>query len=79
LKLVECRAIIGGARDPMRAVWDEQTTLKDRRLLLAMAGAGAAESARRSGVAWCDLPADVRGDVVRGLAKFKAWAAKVAP
>lgn len=79
LRLVECWAIIGGERDPLRAVWDERATDKDRRLLLAMAGCGAAESARRSGAAWCDLPASLRGDIERGLARFRAWADKVAP
>lgn len=79
LRLVECRAVLGGERDPMRAVWDERAALKDRRLLLAMAGVSAVEAARRSSAAWCDLPASLRGDIVRGLGRFREWAAKVAP
>lgn len=78
LRLVECRAILGGARDPLRAVWDERATLKDRRLLLAMAGVSSVEAARRSGVAWGDLPAALRGDIARGLGRFRDWAAMVA-
>jgi hypothetical protein len=77
LRLVECRAILGGARDPLRAVWDERATRKDRRLLLAMAGVGVAESARRSGSSWCDLPPAMRGDISRGLGRFRDWAARV--
>lgn len=79
LRLVECRAILGGERDPLRAVWDERASRKDRRLLLAMAGVGAGESVRRAGVAWCDLPASMRGDIARGLGRFRDWAARVAP
>ena len=47
LRLVECRSILGGERDPMRAVWDEQATGRDRRLLLMMAGESAAQAGRR--------------------------------
>lgn len=79
LRLVECRAVLGGERDPLRAVWDERATAKDRRLLLAMAGVSAVEAAHRSGAAWGDLPAALRGDIARGLDRFRGWAARVAP
>lgn len=79
LRLVECRAILGGERDPLREVWDERAGAKDRRLLLAMAGASAADAARRVGSSWCDLPASMRGDIARGLGRFRDWAARVAP
>lgn len=78
LKLVECRAILGGERDLMRVVWDEQATNKDRRLLLAMAGQGAGMAARLSGRGWCDLSAELRVDISRGLARFRAWSERVA-
>lgn len=41
LRLVECRKVLGGEYDPLRAVWDDYATLKDRRLLLAVAVANA--------------------------------------
>lgn len=77
LKLVECRAIIGGERDPFRAVWDEQATNKDRRLLLAMAGEPPQSAGRLAGRAWCDLRADLRGQVLAGLKRFSGWAEKL--
>lgn len=78
LRLVECREILGGARDPLRAVWDEQATAKDRRLLLAMAGRGSASDARLTGRAWCDLSPELRGDIAGGLRKWRAWSERVA-
>lgn len=77
LRLVECRAILGGERDPMRAIWDEQATAKDRRFLMAMGGLSAGRIAGRSGYGWCDLSNDDRVAIVGGLRKFKAWAGKL--
>ena len=78
VRMAEVRAILGGVRDPLRAVWDERATLKDRRLLLAMAGASQVEAARWASMGWCDLRPDVRGNVIGGLRKFRGWAEKVA-
>lgn len=77
LKLVECRAILGGERDPLRLVWDEKATAQDRRLLLAMAGETPQLAARLAGRAWCDLSAHTRGEVGRGLRRFAEWAGKL--
>lgn len=74
LRLVECRAILGGERDPFRATWDEKASRSDRRLLLAMARATVAEAGRWSGLAWCDLRPEVRAGVVAGLRRFRGWA-----
>lgn len=78
LRLVECRAILGGERDPFATVWNEQATAKDRRLLLAMAGEPAGLAGRLAGRAWVDLSAEVRGNIKRGLAKFRGWAERLA-
>lgn len=78
LRLVECRAILGGERDPFRAVWDEQATVKDRRLLLAMAGEPAGMAGRLAARSWCDLSPDVRGEIKRGMARFRVWSERVA-
>ena len=78
LRLVECRQILGGERDPFRIVWDEQATNKDRRLLLAMAGEPSGAAARLAGRAWCDLSAELRGKVPEGLKRFRAWSERVA-
>ncbi|KXB31743.1 hypothetical protein AT959_05155 [Dechloromonas denitrificans] len=77
LKLVECRAILGGERDPFRVVWDEQATTSDRRVLLAMAGEPAQSAGRLAGRAWCDLRADLRGRVLSALKRFSGWAEKL--
>ena len=77
LRLVECRQILGGERDPFRIVWDEQATNKDRRLLLAMAGEPSGAAARLAGRAWCDLAANTRGEIQRGLRRFSAWAERL--
>lgn len=77
LRLVECRAILGGERDPFRVVWDDQTTARDRRLLLMMAGESQAQAGRHYGYAWCDLSAHTRGEVKRRLAEFSVWADKL--
>lgn len=34
----KCARFLGGARDPLWAVWDESASNKDRRLLLLLAG-----------------------------------------
>lgn len=77
LRLVECRAVLGGERDAFRLVWDEQATTKDRRLLLAMAGEPAAMAGRLAGRAWCDLSAELRGNVKAGLKRFAAWSERL--
>lgn len=78
LRLVECRAILGGERDPLRTVWDEQATKKDRRMLLAMAGRRARHMAAWAACAWGDLAAEDR-DAIRGaLKRFRAWSERVA-
>jgi hypothetical protein len=78
LRLVECRAVLGGERDPFRGVWDEQATFNDRKLLLAMAGEPAGICGRYAGRAWCDLSAELRGNVTAGLKRFRAWSERVA-
>lgn len=78
LRLVECRAVIGGERDKLRAVWDEQATAKDRRLLLAMAGRVSQADARLAARAWCDLAPELRCDIAGGLRRWSAWAKKLA-
>lgn len=78
LRLVECRAILGGERDAFRMVWDEQATNRDRGLLLAMAGEPPGACARFSGYAWCDLSAERRGAIKAGLSRFRAWSEKLA-
>lgn len=77
LRLVECRAILGGEYDPMRDIWDCQATVKDRRLLLAMAGRVATDAGRLAGRAWCDLPNDLRVAIAGGLRRWSAWAERL--
>lgn len=77
LRLVECRAILGGERDAFRVVWDDQATTRDRRVLLAMAGEPPQAAGRLAGRSWCDLSAHTRGEVVRGLGRFAGWAEKM--
>lgn len=77
LKLVECRAILGGERDPFRVVWDEQATAKDRKRLLLLAHESSHAAAWRAGYAWVDLPPDLREKVKSSLKKFAAWAEKL--
>lgn len=77
LRLVECRAILGGARDSLRVVWDEQATQKDRRLLLAMAGRQARSAAHLSGCDWAGLSVDDREAIRGGLRRFRAWSERV--
>ena len=76
-RLAECRAVLGGERDKMRAIWDEELSLKERVLLLAMgrrAGPQADSLAERG---WCFLPPEVRADVVGGLRRFRAWSERI--
>ena len=77
LRLVECRAILGGERDPLRAVWDEQATRKDRRLLLAMAGHASSMATRLQSRAWCDLLPETRVGIAGGLKRWSEWAARL--
>ena len=77
LRLVECRAVLGGERDKLRAVWDEQATPKDRRLLLAMAGVVQSAASIYAGRAWGDLSPDLRVKVKTGLQRWSAWAEKL--
>ena len=77
LRLVECRAVLGGERDAFRIVWDEQATAKDRRVLLAMAGEPAGMAGRLAGWAWCDLSAELRGNIKAGLKRFSGWSERL--
>ena len=77
-RLAEVRAILGGVRDPLRAVWDESASSKDRRVLLLLAGcSNGFEQSHYSGRAWGDLSAELRGRIRAGLKKFRTWAALV--
>lgn len=69
--------ILKGKRDPMRRIWDDEASPSDRRLLLSMARATASDAAAYGRRAWMDVPANVRGDVVAGLERFKGWAERV--
>lgn len=78
VRLAEARAILGGARDPLRAVWDDSANDKDRRLLLLLAGcANGFEQSTFAGKAWGDLRPEIRSRIRGGLAKFRRWAALV--
>ena len=75
-RLAEARAILGGVHDPLRAVWDDSASEKDRRLLLAMAGcSNGFEQAALTGRAWCDLSGELRSRIKGGLSRFRKWAA----
>lgn len=74
LRLVECREILGGSYDPMRAIWDERATLKDKRLLLAMAGRVNAEAANLCTKPWESLTGETRAAVHGGLRRWREWA-----
>ena len=78
LRLVECRAILGGERDRLRPVWDHQATAKDRRLLLAMAGRSGADCGRLAARAWCDLSPEMRAAIAGGLRRWSEWAGRLA-
>lgn len=77
-RAAELRAQLGGARDPLRVVWDEQATDRDRRLLLAMAGHGGRGVGLLAAGAWCDLRPEVRAAVADGLRRWRAWAERLA-
>lgn len=77
--LAECRAVLGGVRDPLRAVWDEQATQRDRRFLLAMSGLPSRELTIYAARSWGDLPNDRRCLIRDGLRRFRAWADRVSP
>lgn len=75
-RLAEVRAILGGERDSMRAVWDNSASEKDRRVLLLMGGcSNGFEQAHFSGRSWCDLEPDLRSRIRCGLGRFRKWAA----
>lgn len=77
-RLAEARAILGGVRDPLRAVWDQSASDKDRRVLLLLAGcSNGFEQAHYAGRAWGDLSAEIRGRIRAGLKRFRTWAALV--
>lgn len=78
VRLAEARAVLSGARDPLRAVWDESANEKDRRLLLLLAGcSNGFEQAALTPKAWGDLRPEIRSRIKCGLAKFRKWAALV--
>ena len=78
VRLAEARAILGGARDPLRAAWDESASDKDRRLLLLLAGcSNGFEQSQFAGRAWGELRPEIRSRIRGGLAKFRKWAALV--
>jgi hypothetical protein len=72
--LADCRAVLGGDRSVMRSVWDEHASERDRRLLLMLGGVSGAMLSRHADAPWCDLPADRRSEVIRGLRRFAVWA-----
>lgn len=77
LRLVECRAILGGEYDAFRTVWDEQATDKDRRLLLAMAGKNRAACQTLSGRAWVDLAPEARVEIKSAMRKWREWSERL--
>ena len=77
VRLAEARAILGGVRDPLRLVWDDSASEKDRRLLIALAGGSDFERGHLPGRSWDELSAEMRGRIRRGLVKFRKWAALV--
>ena len=77
-RLAECWQVLAGEYDPLRVVWDEQATQKDRRQLLAMAGCVTSIVGRYIAYAWCDLPGVVRTDIAGALKKYAAWAERLA-
>lgn len=77
LALVECRNVLGGERDKLRVVWDEQATQKDRRMMLAMAGHAKSMATHLSGRAWCDLLPETRCAIAGGLRRWRSWAERL--
>lgn len=74
LRADECKRILAGEVDPMRAVWDVKAGEKDRRLMLAMASCTMGEAQLLARRAWCDLSSDVRARVKAGMRRFRGWA-----
>lgn len=62
----------------MRAAWDERATIKDRRLLLAMAGRVSEQANGLCGRQWGELTGELTGEtraaIVGGLRRWRAWA-----
>lgn len=58
----------------MRAVWDEKSAYRDRRLMLSMAGEPQCVAERLAGLPWCDLRPEIRSRIRCGLKKFSEWA-----
>lgn len=75
-RLAECRAVLGGERSGMRAVWDNEANDKQRRVLLAMAGrlGSSAHVALWASSSWVSLPEYLRSEIVCGMRRFRAWA-----
>lgn len=76
-RLAECRAMLGGERSKMRAIWDDEASRRDRLLLLAMGRRAGAQAETLAACAWCQLSPEVRGDVAGGLRKFRAWSERI--
>lgn len=76
-RLAEARAILGGERSAMRAVWDERATAKQKRVLLSMAGRAGVECNNWLTRSWGELPEYLRSEIVCGLNRFRAWAEEV--
>lgn len=74
-RLAECRAILGGERSGMRAVWDNTANDKQRRVLLAMAGrTEGGLCSMWASQSWAALPEYLRSEIVVGLRRFRTWA-----
>ena len=78
LHLVQCRKVLGGEYHPLRAVWDDCATLKDRRLLLAMAGVDSRVAASAlAGKLWAELKPEMRAAIGGGLRRWREWASRL--
>lgn len=75
-RLAECRAVLGGERSKMRAVWDNEANDKQRRVLLAMSGrlGPSAHVALWASSSWVSLPEYLRSEIVCGMRRFRTWA-----
>lgn len=76
--IAACWTVLGGEYDPLRVVWDEQATVKDRRLLLAMAGQVKTMATRMSSRSWCDLLPETRVSIAGALRRWRAWSERLA-
>lgn len=65
--------VLGKEYDPMRQIWDRETSERDRRFLLLAAGKSAIYTDRT----WDQLPSEVRGYIRNALVRFKGWAERV--